>query len=163
MPRTKRTSSNSKTTKSRSASRGSSKRSSKSATSSTRRRSRSSGHGFPSSPNTRTTSGRRIFEPIDMTPTERLEAGEKLPKSLRNTRKAWDNEDVKELRTLAKKNMPTRLIGMELGRSESSIRAKAREEDISLKPSNRSPYGPRRKSASNPASGRRRDSEGHFV
>jgi hypothetical protein len=76
-----------------------------------------------------------------MTPRERMEAGEKLPKYIANTGKSWERDDVRELKTLAKKNTPTRVIGMKLGRSESSVRAKARQEDISLKPANRSPYG----------------------
>jgi hypothetical protein len=113
------------------------RRSSATRTSSSRKR------GFPSTPHTRTPSGRKIFEPIDKTPSERLEAGEKLPKYIANTRKRWEGEEVRELKTLAKKNTPTRVIGMKLGRSEDAVRAKARDEDISLRPANRSPYGPR--------------------
>ena len=78
-----------------------------------------------------------------MTPTARLAAGEKLPKSLRNTGKSWTNEEVRELKMLAKENTPTRVIGMKLGRSESAVRAKSRDAGVSLMPPNRSPYGTR--------------------
>ncbi|HEY3875058.1 MAG TPA: hypothetical protein VGM92_06250 [Candidatus Kapabacteria bacterium] len=139
--------SSSKKSTSRTASSGSTSRStSPSRSSSTKRSSSGKGKGFLSSSHTRTTSGRRIFEPIDKTPTERREAGEKLPKSLRNTGERWNPTDVRELRTLSKKNTPTRIIGMKLGRDETSIRSKASKEGISLKPTNRSPYGPRRNS-----------------
>ena len=78
-----------------------------------------------------------------MTPTERLAAGEKLPKSLRNTGKSWTRDEVRELKMLAKENTPTRVIGMKLGRSESAVRAKSRDAGVSLMPPNRSPYGTR--------------------
>jgi hypothetical protein len=42
---------------------------------------------------------------------------------------------------MAKENVPTRVMGLQLGRSEASVRSKAKEEDISLKPTNQSPYG----------------------
>jgi len=64
-------------------------------------------------------------------------------KSTRNAGKPWEREDVKELKTLAKENTPTRVIGLKLGRTESSVRSKARDEGISLMPPNRSPYGKR--------------------
>jgi hypothetical protein len=96
-------------------------------------------------PHKRTTSGRKLFEPIDMTPTERLEAGEKLPRYIANTREPWTPANIRELKSLAKANTPTRVIGLKLGRSEVSVRAKARSEGISLKPANRSPYGTKKK------------------
>lgn len=83
----------------------------------------------------------KLFEPIGMTPTERKQAGERLPKSLKNTGTSWSDSDVKELKALAKGNTPTRVIGMKLGRSESAVRGKARTEGVSLMPPNRSPYG----------------------
>ena len=64
-----------------------------------------------------------------------------MPKSTRNTGKQWSSSEVKELRTLAKGNTPTRVIGLKLGRTESSIRSKAGNEGVSLKPTNQSPYG----------------------
>jgi hypothetical protein len=45
------------------------------------------------------------------------------------------------LRSLAKGNTPTRVIGLKLGRSEDSVRSKAHSEGVSLKPTNRPPYG----------------------
>jgi hypothetical protein len=99
--------------------------------------------GFPSTPHKRTSSGRKLFEPIDKTPRERLQAGEKLPHYISKTGQRWTRDDVKELRTLAKKNTPTRVISSKIGRSPDAIQAKASQEHISLKPANRSPYGRR--------------------
>jgi hypothetical protein len=62
------------------------------------------------------------------------------PKSTRNTGTDWTKEDEKALKQLAKENTPTRVMGLKLGRTESSIRSKAQELDISLKPTNQSPY-----------------------
>lgn len=64
-----------------------------------------------------------------------------MSKSNRNTGKAWTPQEVKQLQTLAKGNTPTRVIGLKLGRTEGAVRTKASTEDISLKPTNQSPYG----------------------
>jgi hypothetical protein len=64
-----------------------------------------------------------------------------MAKSTRNTGKPWTEDDVRQLRDLARGNTPTRLIGMKLGRTASSIKSKAAHEGLSLKPANRSPYG----------------------
>jgi hypothetical protein len=48
--------------------------------------------------------------------------------------------EIKELKNLSKGNTPTGLIAHELGRTEDSIRSKASEKNISLKPTNQSPY-----------------------
>ena len=61
-------------------------------------------------------------------------------KSSRNTGNEWEENEVKELSKRAEENTPTRVIGLKLGRTEMSIRSKAKEESISLKPANRSPY-----------------------
>jgi hypothetical protein len=45
------------------------------------------------------------------------------------------------MRTLARQNTPTRVIGLKLGRTEGAVRTKASDEGISLKPTNQSPYG----------------------
>ncbi|MDD2758475.1 MAG: hypothetical protein PHD72_03850 [Patescibacteria group bacterium] len=58
----------------------------------------------------------------------------------RNTGKQWTAQEVVQLRILAKKNTPTRVIGLKLGRTEEAIRAKAYELGISLQPTNQSPY-----------------------
>lgn len=57
-----------------------------------------------------------------------------------NHGKGWSPSQVQQLRTLAKQNTPTRVIGLKMGRTEDSIRAKASDESISLKPTNQSPY-----------------------
>jgi hypothetical protein len=53
----------------------------------------------------------------------------------------WSAAEMKELRRLVSQNTPTRVIGLKLGRSETSIYSKAARERISLKPANQSPYG----------------------
>jgi len=57
----------------------------------------------------------------------------------------WTKTEIKALEQLAKHNTPTRVIGIKLGRTEDAVRTKASQEDISLKPTNQSPYGPRKK------------------
>ena len=58
----------------------------------------------------------------------------------RNSGKPWTSGEVKQLRQEAKGNTHTRVIGLHLGRTETSVRAKASENGISLKPTNQSPY-----------------------
>lgn len=64
-----------------------------------------------------------------------------MAKYNRNTGKPWSREDVRELRTLAKGDTPTRVIGLKLGRTPEAVYTKASNEGISLKPTNQSPYG----------------------
>lgn len=64
-----------------------------------------------------------------------------MSKFTRNSGKAWTQTDTKALSTLAAGNTPTRVIGLELGRTESAIYTKASNEGISLSPTNQSPYG----------------------
>jgi len=52
---------------------------------------------------------------------------------------------VAQVRSLAAQNTPTRVIGIKVQRTEASVRAIAAENNISLKPTNQSPYN-RRKS-----------------
>lgn len=66
-----------------------------------------------------------------------------MAKSTRNSGKSWTPSDAAQLRELARKNTPTRVIGLKLGRTEDAVRSKASELDISLKPTNQSPYGNR--------------------
>ena len=68
-----------------------------------------------------------------------------MAKSTRNTGKAWSPGDVRQLRSLAKGNTPTRVVGLKLGRSEAAVRSKAGEKRVSLKPTNQSPYNRRKK------------------
>jgi hypothetical protein len=63
-----------------------------------------------------------------------------MSKSTR-TGKQWSSGDVKQLRDLARGNTPTRVIGLKLGRTEDAVQSKASEKNISLKPTNQSPYG----------------------
>lgn len=67
-----------------------------------------------------------------------------MSKSNRNSGKPWTRQEVHQLRILANQNTPTRIIGLELGRSEGAVRTRASEEGISLKPTNQSPYGTRK-------------------
>lgn len=66
-----------------------------------------------------------------------------MAKSTRNSGKNWTPAEVKQLRQLAKGNTPTRVIGLKLGRSEGAIYSKAAQKNISLKPTNQSPYNRR--------------------
>ncbi len=63
-----------------------------------------------------------------------------MSKSNRNSGKQWLSSDVKQLKSLAKHNTPTRVIGLKIGRTESAIYSKASAEGVSLKPTNQSPY-----------------------
>lgn len=64
-----------------------------------------------------------------------------MAKYNRNTGKPWTREEVRQLRTLAKGDTPTRVIGLKLGRTPEAVYTKASNEGISLKPTNQSPYG----------------------
>lgn len=68
-----------------------------------------------------------------------------MPKYIRNSGKPIKSEDIKAVRQLAQKNTPTRVIGLEIGRTEDSVRKIASDNNISLRPTNQSPYN-RRKS-----------------
>jgi hypothetical protein len=63
-----------------------------------------------------------------------------MSKSTRNNGKPWSGADKQQLKQLARQNTPTRVIGLKLGRTEDSVRSKASNEGISLKPANQSPY-----------------------
>ena len=69
------------------------------------------------------------------------------PRYKRNNNADWRDRDVRQLRSLIKGNTPTRVIGLKLGRTETSVRGKARREGLSLRPTNRSPYTRRKKRA----------------
>jgi hypothetical protein len=64
-----------------------------------------------------------------------------MSKFTRNSGKPWSPSHVKQLEKFADGNTPTRVIALKLGRTEDAVRSKAQEEDISLKPTNQSPYG----------------------
>ena len=67
-----------------------------------------------------------------------------MAKSTRNTGNPWTRSDVAQLRKLARENTPTRVIGVKLGRTEAAVYSKASEKNVSLKPTNQSPYNRRR-------------------
>ena len=46
---------------------------------------------------------------------------------------------VQQIKTLAKENTPTRVIGGKVGRTEGAVRNIASDNNISLKPTNQSP------------------------
>jgi hypothetical protein len=67
----------------------------------------------------------------------------KNPIYKRRSREPWSSDDVKQLKELAKVNVPTGVISIKLQRPPAAIRSKAQREGISLKPINRSPYNRR--------------------
>lgn len=66
------------------------------------------------------------------------------PKYKRRAGQPWQSTELRELRSLARHNTPTRVISLKLQRPEGAIRSKAQREGISLRPSNRSPYNRRK-------------------
>jgi hypothetical protein len=68
-----------------------------------------------------------------------------MAKKPSNSGTVWSKAEDQELRHLADGNTPTRLIAHKLGRSEDAVRSRASHKHVSLKPTNQSPYGPRRK------------------
>ena len=63
----------------------------------------------------------------------------------KNHGKDWTAGDEKKLEKLAGGNTPTGLIAYQLGRTEASVRAKAHDLEVSLKPTNQSPYNRQKK------------------
>jgi hypothetical protein len=68
-----------------------------------------------------------------------------MSKTPKNHGTHWTDVDVDQLRDLARGNTPTRVIALKLGRTPDAVENKAGEEDISLKPTNQSPYNRRQK------------------
>lgn len=62
-----------------------------------------------------------------------------------NSGKRWSSTEDRQLRKEAQGNTPTRVIGLHLQRSEDAVRSRASELNVSLKPTNQSPYGTRKK------------------
>lgn len=69
-----------------------------------------------------------------------------MPKYIRNAGKQWTSQEERKLVQLAKENTPTRVIDLKLGRPVGGVRGRAQELDISLRPTNQSPYNRRRTS-----------------
>jgi hypothetical protein len=59
--------------------------------------------------------------------------------------KPWSSSDVRQLKQLAGQNTPTRVIGLKMGRTPDAVQAAAQRENLSLKPTNQSPYNRRKK------------------
>ena len=57
-----------------------------------------------------------------------------------NSGKSWSSQQS-ELQSLASKNTPTRIIALKLERTPSAVQSQANKANISLKPTNQSPYG----------------------
>jgi len=67
-----------------------------------------------------------------------------MAKYNRNSGKLWTTQDVQQLRSLAKQNTPTRVIGLKLGRTPEAVYSKASEKGVTLDPTNQSPYNRRK-------------------
>lgn len=68
-----------------------------------------------------------------------------MAKTPANHNKRWTQQAERELRKLAKGNTPTGLIAYKLKRTEAGVRGKASDINLSLKPTNKSPYNRRKK------------------
>lgn len=68
-----------------------------------------------------------------------------MAKQPSNHGKSWTDSQVKDLRGLAKGNTPTRVAALKLGRTPEAVQAKASSLGVSLKPTNQSPYGMKKK------------------
>lgn len=66
----------------------------------------------------------------------------KLPK---NHGKPITPAVIKQVQQLANRNTPTRVIGLKIERTENSVYGIASANHISLKPTNQSPYGTKKK------------------
>ncbi len=65
--------------------------------------------------------------------------------SPKNSGKAWSPAQNTQLKTLAKGNTPTRVAALKLGRTPSAVQSQASKLGVSLKPTNQSPYGTKKK------------------
>ena len=65
------------------------------------------------------------------------------PKYKRRAGEPWTAQEVRELKSLAKRNTPTGVLSVKLQRPLAAIRSKAQREHISLRPTNQSPYNRR--------------------
>ena len=68
-----------------------------------------------------------------------------MAKKPEHANEQWTKTQEAKLEHLATGNTPTGLIAHELGRSEAAIRSKAADIDVSLKPTNQSPYNRQKK------------------
>lgn len=63
-----------------------------------------------------------------------------MAKTPTNHGKPWTPAAVAQVKKLAKENTPTRVIGLKTGRTPDAIYNIASEKNISLAPTNQSPY-----------------------
>lgn len=68
-----------------------------------------------------------------------------MAKKPTNHGKPWTPSDNQSLKKLAAQNTPTRVIGIKLGRTPAAVQSQASQKNISLKPTNQSPYNRRKK------------------
>lgn len=64
-----------------------------------------------------------------------------MAKKPTNHGKSWTPRDNKTLKQLASQNTPTRVIGLKMGRTPEAVQSHASDINVSLKPTNQSPYG----------------------
>lgn len=68
-----------------------------------------------------------------------------MPKKPSQHGKAWRPQQKRQLKKLADGNTPTRVMGIKLQRTEAAVRSQAAKQRVSLKPTNQSPYGTKKK------------------
>jgi len=68
-------------------------------------------------------------------------AKSKSSKGNARTTARWTADQDRTLKTLIKQNTPTRVIGLKLKRTEGAVRQHVQRLGLSLRPTNRSPYG----------------------
>jgi hypothetical protein len=88
---------------------------------------------------------KKTFNPADNLPPPKKKSPPGTTKSTRHHEDPWTAGGVRQLKELIKENTPTRVIGLKLGRTEVSVRAKAKELGQSLMPPNRRPRTPAKK------------------
>ena len=62
-----------------------------------------------------------------------------------NQGKQWSRSDISQLKHEVAQNTPTRVLGLHLGRTPEAVYAKASDIGLSLKPTNQSPYGTKKR------------------
>ena len=68
-----------------------------------------------------------------------------MAKTPKNHGKSWTPSDNQSLKKLASQNTPTRVIGLKMGRTPAAVQSHASDLGVSLKPTNQSPYGTKKK------------------
>ncbi|MFO1302992.1 MAG: hypothetical protein U1F54_04625 [Burkholderiales bacterium] len=68
-----------------------------------------------------------------------------MARTPKNHGKDWSPSDMQQLKREVKQNTPTRVLALHLGRTAAAVQQKASTEGISLKPTNQSPYGTKKK------------------